>query len=142
MNVKRIRYLQGPNYFSYKPMMWVEIDLEELEFQPTNKLPFFADILLEAIPSLGEHTCSRGYKGAFAERLREGTWMGHVLEHIALELQFLAGIEVKYGKTITSGKKGIYFIAFEYKERNQVCTPFSQQKRLLKKSSGARKAFR
>ncbi|MCA1039613.1 cyanophycin synthetase [Bacillus infantis] len=141
MKVKRIRYLKGPNYFSYKPMMWVEIDLEELEFQPTNELPLFADSLLEAIPSIGEHTCSRGYKGAFAERLREGTWMGHVLEHIALELQSLAGIEVKYGKTVTSGKKGIYFIAFEYKEPESALYAFQSAKEIAEKILRGEKGF-
>lgn len=116
MKIKRVRYLKGPNYFSYKPTMWIELDLEELEFQPSNLIPYFTDRLLTAIPSLHSHTCSLGYEGGFVVRLNEGTWMGHILEHMALELQYLAGIPVRRGKTLTSDKKGIYFVTYDYKE--------------------------
>jgi cyanophycin synthetase len=116
MKVNRVRYLKGPNYFNYRPTLWVELDLEDLEFQPSDTLPGFSDTLLSLLPTLKKHTCSRGYEGAFAERLYEGTWMGHILEHISIELQNLAGIDVKHGKTITSEKQGIYFVTFEYKE--------------------------
>lgn len=116
MQIKRVRYLKGPNYFSYKPTMWIELDLEELEFQPSNLIPDFTEMLLKTIPSLQSHTCSLGYEGGFVERLKEGTWMGHILEHMALELQYLAGIKVKRGKTISSNKKGIYYVTYDYKE--------------------------
>lgn len=116
MKVNRVRYLKGPNYFNYRPTFWAELDLEALEFQPSHMLPGFSDALLTLLPTLKKHTCSRGYEGAFAERLYEGTWMGHIIEHIAIELQNLAGIDVKHGKTITSQKEGIYFVTFEYKE--------------------------
>ncbi|MDP4171830.1 MAG: cyanophycin synthetase, partial [Bacillota bacterium] len=116
MKINRVRYLKGPNYFSYKPTLWIELDLEEMEFRPSNTIPHFTEQLLNVIPSLQTHTCSLGYEGGFVERLKEGTWMGHILEHIALELQWLAGIKVKRGKTITSEKKGIYFVTFDYKE--------------------------
>ncbi|MGD6801272.1 cyanophycin synthetase [Rossellomorea aquimaris] len=117
MKIKRVRYLQGPNYFSYKPTMWIELDLEEFEYQPSNEIPGFPETLERLIPSLKSHTCSRGYEGAFIERLHEGTWMGHILEHMALELQHLAGINVKHGKTLTSDNKGIYYVTFDYKEK-------------------------
>lgn len=116
MKINRVRYLKGPNYFNLKPTMWIELDIEEFEFQPSNKIPGFSKALLEIIPSLKTHTCSLGYEGGFVERLQEGTWMGHILEHITLELQSLAGIQVKRGKTITSQKKGIYFVTYDYKE--------------------------
>jgi cyanophycin synthetase len=116
MKVNRVRYLKGPNYFNYRPTFWAELDLEELEFQPSNTLDGFSDALLTLLPGLKKHTCSRGYEGAFAERLYEGTWMGHIIEHAAIELQTLAGIDVSHGKTITSQKEGIYFVTFEYKE--------------------------
>lgn len=116
MKVNRVRFLKGPNYFNYRPTLWAELDLEELEFQPSNTLPGFAQTLLSILPGLSKHTCSRGYEGAFAERLHEGTWMGHIIEHVAIELQNLAGINVKHGKTITSKKQGIYFVTFEYLE--------------------------
>ena len=116
MKINRVRYLKGPNYFSYKPTMWIELDLEELEFSPSNMLTGFTGALLKTLPSLRSHTCSLGYEGGFVERLEEGTWMGHILEHIAIELQYLAGIKVKRGKTITSNKKGIYFVTYDYRE--------------------------
>ncbi|WP_404331283.1 cyanophycin synthetase [Mesobacillus maritimus] len=116
MKINRVRYLKGPNYFSYKPMMWIELDIEAYEFQPSNKIPGFSKELIALLPGLKMHTCSLGYEGGFIERLEEGTWMGHILEHIAIELQIMAGIEVKHGKTITSEQKGIYFVAYEYKE--------------------------
>ncbi|SFB20694.1 MULTISPECIES: cyanophycin synthetase [unclassified Bacillus (in: firmicutes)] len=116
MKINRIRYLKGPNYFSFKPTMWVELDIEELEFQPSDHLKGFNEVLLKLIPTLSKHTCSLGYEGGFVERLYEGTWMGHILEHVTLELQSLAGIEVRRGKTLTSEKKGIYFVTFDYKE--------------------------
>lgn len=116
MKVNKIKFLSGPNLYSFKPTLWIELDIEELEDKPSNELPGFTDRLLEAIPSLQTHTCSRGYPGGFVERLREGTWMGHILEHMALEIQHLAGIPVKRGKTITAEKPGIYYVTFDYRE--------------------------
>ena len=97
-------------------MMWIELDIEAYEFQPSNKISGFSKVLVKLLPGLKKHTCSMGYEGGFIERLEEGTWMGHILEHIAIELQIMAGIEVKHGKTITSEQKGIYFVAYEYQE--------------------------
>ncbi|WP_257351337.1 cyanophycin synthetase [Pseudalkalibacillus decolorationis] len=117
MKINRIKYLSGPNYYSYKPTIWIELDIGALEKKPSNKLPGFTDQLLAIIPSLQTHTCSRGYEGGFVERMYEGTWMGHILEHIAIELQSLAGIPVKRGKTITSEREGIYFVTYRYEEK-------------------------
>ncbi|RFU70973.1 cyanophycin synthetase [Peribacillus saganii] len=116
MKINRVRYLKGPNYFSYKPSIWIELDIEELEYQPSDKIPSFTEKLLKIMPTLKKHTCSTGYEGGFVERLYEGTWMGHILEHMAIELQVLAGIQVNRGKTITGSKPGIYYIAYDYKE--------------------------
>ena len=116
MIINRISYLSGPNLYSFRPTICIELDIEELEERPSNTIPGFADRLLEVLPSLNTHTCSRGYAGGFVERLKEGTWMGHILEHMALEIQHLAGIKVKRGKTITSERKGIYFVTFDYLE--------------------------
>lgn len=116
MKINRVNYLTGPNLYSFKPTIWIEIDIEEFEEKPSNLIPGFTDKLLKIIPSLHTHTCSRGYAGGFVERLNEGTWMGHILEHIALEIQHLAGISVKRGKTITSERKGIYFVTYDYVE--------------------------
>lgn len=116
MIINRISYLSGPNLYSFRPTICIELDIEGLEKRPSNTIPGFTDRLLEILPSLHTHTCSRGYAGGFVERLREGTWMGHILEHMALEIQHLAGIKVKRGKTITSERKGIYFVTFDYLE--------------------------
>ncbi len=117
MKINKVKYLTGPNYYSYKPTIWIELDIEHFEELPSNKIPEFTDRLLEAMPSLYTHTCSRGYEGGFVERLREGTWMGHILEHMAIELQSLAGIDVKRGKTVTSERKGIYYVTYRYEEK-------------------------
>ncbi|MFC0189539.1 cyanophycin synthetase [Fictibacillus aquaticus] len=116
MKINRVNYLSGPNLHSFKPTIWIELDIEDLEEKPSSAIPGFTDTLLSIIPSLHTHTCSRGYPGGFVERLHEGTWMGHILEHIALEIQHLAGIKVKRGKTITSKQKGIYFVTYDYRE--------------------------
>ncbi|WP_374056214.1 cyanophycin synthetase [Rossellomorea sp. FM04394] len=117
MKINRVNYLSGPNLYSFKPTICIEIDIEGFEEKPSNLLEGFTDGLLEVMPSLFTHTCSRGYAGGFVERLYEGTWMGHILEHIALEIQHLAGISVKRGKTITSERKGIYFVTYDYVEK-------------------------
>ncbi|WP_316568292.1 cyanophycin synthetase [Neobacillus sp. YIM B06451] len=137
MKINRVRYLKGPNYFNYKPTMWIELDLEEMEFSPSNELPGFNEALLKTIPSLMEHTCSLGYPGGFVERLHEGTWMGHILEHIALELQHLAGIKVRRGKTLTSNKKGIYYVTYDYREPKSGLYAFEAAKEIVEKILGS-----
>ncbi|GIP23432.1 cyanophycin synthetase [Paenibacillus sp. J22TS3] len=118
MKINKIKYLSGPNLHSYKPTIWIELDLEDLEHKPSNMIPGFTHKLLTVLPSLKTHTCSKGYAGGFVERLEEGTWMGHILEHIALEIQHLAGIQVKRGKTITSETRpGIYYVTYDYREK-------------------------
>ncbi|MFD9624582.1 cyanophycin synthetase [Peribacillus muralis] len=116
MIINRVRYLKGPNYFAYTPTICIELDLEELEEKPSDTIPGFNEKLLKTLPNLGSHTCSKGYRGGFAERLRQGTWMGHILEHMAIELQNLAGINVIRGKTIMMEKKGHYQVTFDYQE--------------------------
>lgn len=117
MKVNKTRFLSGPNLYSFKPTVWIELDIEDLEDKPSNLLPGFTERLLQVVPTLKTHTCSRGYEGGFVERLHEGTWMGHILEHIALEIQHLAGISVKRGKTITGEQPGIYYVTYDYREK-------------------------
>ena len=101
-----------------EPEQSEESDLEELEQWPSAKIPKFNDNLVEHLPSLVEHTCSYGVEGGFLRRLREdeGTWMGHVLEHIAIELQQLAGAKVTFGKTRGTGEEGVYHVVYSYEE--------------------------
>ncbi|MFN8482736.1 MAG: cyanophycin synthetase [Anaerolineae bacterium] len=101
MRILETRVYRGPNPYGYRPLIRLILDLEDLEDYPTDKMPGFIDNLLALLPSLEEHGCSYGRPGGFIERMREGTWPGHVVEHVALELQSLAGTPVTYGKTRT-----------------------------------------
>ena len=120
MRILDRRTYLGPNlYANFRVIRWT-VDLGPLEEHPSGIIPGFVDGLLAAIPSLDEHGCSYGRPGGFVRRLREdgGTWMGHVLEHTALELQNLAGAKVTFGKTRSVGEKGQYSVVFEYEEES------------------------
>ena len=105
---------RGPNLWARMPAILLDLDIGELEDRPTNKIPGFYERLTELMPSLYNHTCSLGKPGGFLQRMREGTWMGHVLEHVALEIQELAGSEVTRGKTRGAGERGRYHVVYEY----------------------------
>ncbi|HEY2292729.1 MAG TPA: cyanophycin synthetase [Thermoanaerobaculia bacterium] len=119
MRILETRVYRGPNLYALWPVIRLLIDLEELEDFPSAKLPGFTDRLLELMPSLWQHGCSYDEDGGFVRRLREeeGTWMGHVLEHIAIELQVLAGTPVTFGKTRGEHlPKGQYHVVYSYVE--------------------------
>jgi cyanophycin synthetase len=119
MKILDTRVYRGPNLYALRKVIRLKVDLGELEDYPTAKLPGFSDRLLAAIPTLASHTCSYGEPGGFVRRLTEdeGTWMGHVLEHVALELQVLAGTPVSYGKTRSHDlPRGQYHVIFSYDE--------------------------
>jgi cyanophycin synthetase len=116
-SVLEVGVYRGPHYFSHTPMVRVQIDLGRLEEFPTNRLPGFADALLKLMPSVGRHRCSLKVRGGFEKRLKEGTWLGHVAEHVALELQTLAGSRAVRGKTRSvKNKPGVYNVMFAYNE--------------------------
>ncbi|MNJ86396.1 Cyanophycin synthetase [compost metagenome] len=108
--------MRGPNYWSnYRQKLIVmKLDLEKYEELPTNKIPKFYERIMKALPSLYEHRCSEGKAGGLCERMQEGTWLGHVVEHVALELQVLAGMDCGYGRTRSTGEYGIYKVVFSY----------------------------
>jgi cyanophycin synthetase len=112
------RVYRGPNVWSYGPAVHLVVDLGSLEEYPTDLLPGFTDRLLAWLPGVGEHSCSRGRKGGFAERLREGTWMGHVAEHIALQLQNEVGHDTRRGKTRSTGVPGQYNVIYGYQDES------------------------
>ena len=120
MKIIEIKTLRGPNYWSNyrKKLIVLKLDLENLEESPTNKIDGFTDRLEKLIPSMHKHRCSKDYAGGFFERVKEGTWMGHVIEHIALEIQSMAGMECGFGRTRGTGKEGIYNVVFSYMEEN------------------------
>jgi cyanophycin synthetase len=109
------RVYRGPNIWSYEQAIHLIVDLGSLEDHPTDTIDGFTDQLLTLLPRLSEHTCSRGVAGGFVERLREGTWLGHVAEHVALQVQKEAGHDLRRGKTRqVKGKKGIYNVIYGY----------------------------
>lgn len=114
MKIVELRAIRGPNYYSRHPVIFMQLDIEELETKPTDMVPEFRDNLAMMIPSLHEHKCSPGKVGGFYERLVRGTWAGHVVEHVALELQRLAGHEVAFGKTFSTDEIGIYNLVYSY----------------------------
>jgi cyanophycin synthetase len=115
--VLEVRAYRGPNPYGYRPVIRVKLDLGPLEEYPTTQLGGFTDRLLDALPTLQEHGCSYGTPGGFVRRLREGTWLGHVAEHVAIELQCLAGTPVTYGKTRTAQDgPGIYDVVYSFVE--------------------------
>jgi cyanophycin synthetase len=109
------RVYRGPNVWHYEPAIQLVVDLGVLEDFPTNKLPGFADALVERLPGLANHACSRGRRGGFVERLHEGTWLGHVAEHVALQLQQTVGHDMRRGKTRqVPGERGRYNVIYAY----------------------------
>ena len=118
MQLTERRVYRGPSLYAHFPVMRLTIDLGELEAWPSARIPGFVDRLLAAMPSLREHTCSFDSPGGFVRRLTEdgGTWLGHVLEHVAIELQVLTGANVSFGKTRGAGQPGVYHVVFEFEE--------------------------
>jgi cyanophycin synthetase len=114
LRILETRVYQGPNYWSYDKAVHLLVDLGSLEDWPSNTLPGFTDQLMRLLPGLVDHTCSVGRRGGFVERLRDGTWLGHVAEHTALQLQREAGGEQRRGKTRSAARRGQYNVIFGY----------------------------
>lgn len=108
---------RGPHLYSHTPMIRIQLDLGPLEALPTDRLPGFTTALLGMLPGLQEHGCSYGGPGGFVKRLNDGTWLGHVIEHVALELQKLAGAQTARGKTRSvKGRPGVYNVMYVYED--------------------------
>jgi cyanophycin synthetase len=120
MKILKIQALRGPNIWSVqrKKLIQMRLDLEEMEQFPTNKIDGFKERLEAMFPSMIEHRCSEGCRGGFFMRIERGTWMGHVIEHIALEIQTLAGMETGFGRTRETKTPGVYNVVFNYTEEN------------------------
>ncbi|CAD5921775.1 Cyanophycin synthetase [Planktothrix agardhii] len=116
MKILKIQTLRGPNYWSIRrhQLIVMRLDLEELTERYSSDIPGFYNGLTSALPSLIEHHCSPGVRGGFLSRVERGTLMGHIIEHIALELQQLAGMTVGFGRTRETSSPGIFQVAFEY----------------------------
>lgn len=120
MKIEELKILRGPNYWSIRrtKLIQMKLDLQEMEQRPTNTIEGFGDRLAALFPSMYAHRCSVGEPGGFFKRVAEGTWMGHVIEHIALELQTLAGMNTGFGRTRGTGEPGKYFVVISYLEED------------------------
>ena len=120
MKIRSINAMKGPNYWSVRrhKLIVMVLDLEEMEEKPSNSIPGFGDRLEAMFPTMYEHRCSEGEAGGFFKRVKDGTWMGHIIEHIALEIQTLAGMDVGFGRTRGYGEEGVYNVVFAYMEEN------------------------
>lgn len=120
MKILKVQALRGPNIWSVqrKKLIQMRLDLEEMEQFPTNKIEGFLERIEAMFPTMIEHRCSEGCRGGFFMRVERGTWMGHVIEHIALEIQTLAGMETGFGRTRETKTPGTYNVVFSYTEEN------------------------
>jgi len=120
MKIVEIKVLRGPNYWSVRrtKLIQMKLDLEEMEQRPTNLIPGFRERLEKMFPTMYEHRCSEAVPGGFFSRVDEGTWMGHVIEHIALEMQTLAGMDTGFGRTRGTGEDGEYYVCISYMEED------------------------
>lgn len=112
----RVTHLRGPNIWTYRPVIEVWVDIGALEDFPSNTIPGLYDRLTAWLPTLVEHRCGVGERGGFLERLREGTWAAHILEHVVLELQSLAGMPTGFGKARETSERGVYKVAFRTRQ--------------------------
>ena len=103
--------LRGPNIWTYRPVLEAWLDIGDLEDAPSNTIPGFYERLTALLPGLIEHHCGVGERGGFLQRLQEGTWAGHVLEHVMIELQSLAGMQTGFGQTRSTSTRGLYKMA-------------------------------
>src|SRR4029079_2723279 len=118
MEILETRTLRGPNYWSgyWKKLIVLRLDIGDYEDRPTDKIDGFYERMVEILPSAILHGCSYQEEGGFFRRVEEGTWAGHVIEHFALELQTLAGMDTGYGRTRETSETGIYNVVFSYTE--------------------------
>ena len=114
IEIKELRALRGPNRYNRHPAIFMVLDIQEYKDRPSDKIKGFSNRLVKLIPSLQEHGCSIGKPGGFIQRLQNGTWASHIIEHIAIELQCLAGMEVGFGRTFGTSKDGVYIVVFRY----------------------------
>lgn len=127
----RVNYLRGPNIWTYRPVLEVWLDLGELEELPSNKLPGFTERLVAMLPGLSEHHCGVGEVGGFLQRLDGGTWAGHILEHVVIELLNLAGMPTGFGQTRSTSQTGVYRMVFRARDEQVARKALTLGHRLL-----------
>ena len=127
----RTQYLRGPNIWTYRSALEVWLDLGELEDLPSNRLPGLTERLVAWLPALSEHHCGVGEKGGFLQRLVEGTWSGHILEHVVIELLNLAGMPTGFGQTRSTSQRGVYRMVFRARDEQVARTALAEGRTLL-----------
>jgi cyanophycin synthetase len=131
MRLQQISYLRGPNIWTYRPVLEVWLDLGKLEDFPSNLIPGFTERLTTLLPALIEHHCGVGERGGFIQRLTEGTWAGHVLEHVVIELLNLAGMPTGFGQTRSTSQHGVYRMVFRARDEQVARAALAEGHRLL-----------
>jgi cyanophycin synthetase len=131
IQLQRINFLRGPNIWTYRPVLEVWLDLGALEDFPSNLIPGLTGRLLAALPALGEHHCGVGEKGGFLQRLQEGTWAGHILEHVVIELLNLADMPTGFGQTRSTSQRGVYRMVFRARDEQVARLALEEGHRLL-----------
>jgi len=133
MEIREIRAIEGANVYSHRPIIRAIVDLQEWTERFSHELGDFGQRLVENLPALSEHYCSRGKRGGFIERLQEGTLVGHIIEHVTIELLTQAGQMIKYGKTMAIlDEPGCYEIIFNYEAKEGAIEGFKQGFSLVK----------
>jgi cyanophycin synthetase len=128
--VRATQVLRGPNIFAYMPVIHVVLDIGPYEDHPSTDFPGFVERLTTWLPGLHAHECGVGRPGGFVERLRGGTYLAHIVEHVTLELQNLTGFEVAFGRARGTGERGVYSVVFAYKEEQPALAAFATALRL------------
>lgn len=131
LRLLRVHHLRGPNIWTYRPALEVWLDLGRLEERPSNTIPGFNERLVAHLPGLEEHHCGVGERGGFLQRLESGTYAGHILEHVVIELLNLAGMPTAFGQTRSTSQKGIYRMVFRARDERVARTALAEGYRLL-----------
>lgn len=128
--VRRVRVLRGSNLYAYMPVLQITMDIGSYEERASDSFPGFAERLVNWLPGLQKHECSLGRPGGFIERLQRGTYLGHICEHVALELQIMLGYKVAFGRVRGTGERGVYNVVLEYEDEEPACQAFDVALRL------------
>src|ERR1700680_2963650 len=116
MEIRKVLVLRGPNYWANFPVLEAWVDLGSLKDSPSDEMPGFNERLMAWLPTMIEHRCSIGERGGFFERLRRGTYQAHILEHVVLELQTLAGTDLGFGRARETSSEGLFRVAVRYED--------------------------
>lgn len=130
VEVRHLRVLRGPNLYAYMPVLQITLDVGPYEERPSNSFPGFVERLVAWLPGLQKHECSLKRPGGFIERLERGTYLGHIAEHVTIELQNLMGFKVGFGRVRGTGERGVYNVVIEYREEKPARAAFETALRL------------